>query len=619
MAARNPQDRVKLIAPTVPFGLFLSLLALALFAAWVLHWHAPRRLPSPPPIQAAKPTSVSKTPLSPPSRLFVVKRERPRRFATVLSHLALAPVAGNGIQPVCAAYDTRRNRLYVLNNLTQNLSVVDLVRHQVADVWQVPPVWDALNHHVELYYDPNADRLFLVGDDIQRPSAILNPLCSVLAISPMDGRVLGRCTIAMEKASFQNAHHPVTFNPERGELYMAVRGDDNSEDDIAILDTRTLRIKRRFTVPSGIRALAIGTKTEKLYTLESCPLPSSNGSPVYDNDTHRLMARSLHNGRLLARCTLTFDHPIRLILDEPRNRIILLHSANEQKNEFYSEISLLDSRTLKVRRNLILSENDPDQFAASSLGIYPPAIKDILFDATHNHLIAQTEALEPPELAVVNLKGNVRPRFIFLRHPLTSESKLAAVQSATGQILLLDNNGIFGMDIDRRHEAWRLPVGADIGQAFLDRQQHRLLADVQTDSCRLLWVQGRKPVALLASPPPSDPGSPLSQSGLLTLAGVDFLQEKIYTTSPSLSGPGAYLNRISFDGKVYRAFSFMNEGKLQFLAIGDLPGKRYHVEFPENTDIEEPKAYVDVYQDKTIVKEIPAGSLPTGLCARYVA
>src|SRR5579862_7377444 len=61
--------------------------------------------------------------------------------AEVISRLALRPAAGNGIGPVCAAVDPQIRRLYVLNQRTHNLSVVDLAQRKVVAVVPVRVGW----------------------------------------------------------------------------------------------------------------------------------------------------------------------------------------------------------------------------------------------------------------------------------------------------------------------------------------------------------------------------------------------------------------------------------------------------------------------------------------------
>jgi len=91
--------------------------------------------------------------------------------ADVVRQVGLSPAAGNGLQPVSAVLDAARGRLFVLNSLSRNLSVVDVRGRRVTAVIPLHMYWDQLNHGVQMAFDPRGQRVLIAATEMTQPHA----------------------------------------------------------------------------------------------------------------------------------------------------------------------------------------------------------------------------------------------------------------------------------------------------------------------------------------------------------------------------------------------------------------------------------------------------------------
>jgi hypothetical protein len=180
--------------------------------------------------------------------------------AVVMDRVLLSPPSGNGIHPCAAALDARRNRLYVLNDHTRNLAVIDLIRHRQVAVAPVPGAWTAHVTDEQMLYDPRLDRLFILAASEQRSLLLI-------AMSVHRLKVVGTRDCGEAGGGF-------TLNSRRGELYLAILQSGNGMRlGVDVLDAKTLRTKRSLHVSGELSsysyydglALAADETTGRLY------------------------------------------------------------------------------------------------------------------------------------------------------------------------------------------------------------------------------------------------------------------------------------------------------------------------------------------------------------------
>lgn len=496
------------------------------------------------------------------------------RPAKILSRLRLAPAAGNGLGPMAAALDTKRDRLYVLNNLSRNLSVVDLAQRRVIAVAPLPFRWEPEDQHPEMLFDPRADRVFIALSDISD-----NPATYILAVSASTLKL--KKTRRVEEPDYNTDRPHIALHATRRELYIAY------PTSITVLDARSLKTKRQLPV-SGT-ALAVDETANLLFSAE----------PTGKMEEARVVARNLRSGKMKAR-SAPFLNVDRILVDPSHNRVIVRHYKGG-----YSETALLARRTLRKAWGVDFPLVDRQ---SGSLGKPEPQLFDTeVLDAKRERAFVR---LYSGRIGVLDLRGRSVPKAESVQAVFFGEETPIYVHARTGQALVLANNGLFAFDGKTMREAWRLPLGADIAQIFLDRQQHRLLADVETDVRRLEWAHGRRAQLLSASPEfrplaegRSNKPNPRSHMYPYDLMAVDFQRRWLYKVH------NGYLNRLSLNGKGGRAYLGETE-RFFFLVIGKSPGRFYRVHFPSNTDLAEPRAWVGVYQGLKEIKQIQIGHIP---------
>src|SRR5579862_9171905 len=267
--------------------------------------------------------------------------------ATETSRLALRSGAGNGVGPVCAVVDNRCRRLYVLNQGTHNISVVDLVHRHVVAVVPIR-VMQAYSfgrfQNVRMLVNTRANRLYVIGADLLRTDVGRHESYethnnSIVAIST----VTLRPTADHSEADVH--YSDAAVDDSRDEVYVATECIDRSGQRwsdwrIVVLDGKSLKASRVLAVQNSVDAVALARRGRTLLTLEHTLRHDQGGG----RDTC-LVARSPDTGHEIGRSAPYpgFCGHGGLAVDDPRRTVMfgLFHQP-----DVYN-VHLVDSTTLK--------------------------------------------------------------------------------------------------------------------------------------------------------------------------------------------------------------------------------------------------------------------------------
>lgn len=515
---------------------------------------------------------------------------QPVPIAEIIGRARFAPAAGNGMRPIAAALDEKHGRLFVLNDLTRSVNVVDLRRRRTSAVVPLTFHWDHLNHYVWIGYDPVADRAIVLGNDMTQRYAAHVLVLSGSPLKVVEDRVI---------AGLRWLGRAVAIDPSRGEFYFAAwRYPKDRGWSVEALETRSLKTRRSLRTPSEVTALAVAPRAGLLVTAELYRGEPPGLGPIgaWSDRGQLIHARRLDTGQEVAGSPHQRRMAALLFVDESRNRVIVSHGGN--LSGYMSTVSQLSLPGLDA-----VSEGKLPQRARNTP--VPTAFDDALLDSSKGRLYALTPDGGKVQIAVLDLPTGAG-RLVSV--PGLSEgelSRLAGIGAAGRYLYVIAGNALWAIDLRTFRESWRLPLGASIRQIYLDRDSGRLLAEVETDRMHLV-LAGRFGTRRLVDSQHKD----IFHGDLAT---VDFRNRWIYYTLGTISGSGGYLARTSFEGKEDRAYFQSAPGHLGAVALGFAPGRTYRAIFPFNTDTTELKGWIGVYDAKQELRRVEFGRLPVAL------
>jgi len=499
--------------------------------------------------------------------------------AEIVRQVHLSPAAGNGLQPVKAVLDAAHGRLFVLNNLSRNLSVVDVRRRRVAAVIQLPLYWDQLNERVEMAFDPRSDRVFIAATDMTQAHA-----SKVVAISASLLRIVGVREIEDARISH------LAVDPSRGLLFASAWYPTKPAWGIEALDAHSLETAVGFATRAEVTALAVLEKAGLLVTAEPGAPASPGGGPmgVLGYGSVEIVVHRMTDGAEVVR-SAKLPRVLSLLPDEGRGHVIVCYDA--QNLESAQQVGVLSLPNLKMLR--ARGFRDPTYRQERRLLDFGGP----LLDSANKRLLV----LFPRDgaIGVIGLREGITLN----KGKPTAVAHLGAIDPATGQLFALGReSSVSALDLRRLHESWGLPLGAEISQIFLDRDRRRLLTLVNTDRSRLVWVRGERLSRL------QDWNAERAWSILL----VDFPRRWLYYTTPTIWGEGGYLHRTRLGGQEDRAFEQAMPGHLYVMALGEDPNRSYRAFAPPVGEWGK-DTWVGVYQGPTEVSRIEVGRYPKKL------
>lgn len=508
--------------------------------------------------------------------------------AEVVASVSLAPRAGNGFQPTAMTIDTRRNRLLVFNNISRNISALDLRTGRIVKTAPLPLQQSPLNPPNCFAYDRLHDRVITVVRNAETTEGLLFVALRAGALTVLSTRSLPTMIGPEDGIVLDARRSELSFLTHMVSLEAPRRPGENSPmqsiQTCTALDSRTFRTRRKWTQNTGFPvAHAPDERRGDLLTAEL--LPSEPGGRP--SGTSRIFLRAHADGRILTQSQRTFEHQITGLLPLPDERAVAVVAGDE--------IALLNVSNLRVRTTW-----RTNTFAGPSARFTPEVY------ANRHRLIA---TLNDGRVVSINLRAAGRsPTFLPMANRGLSLAGIASdsfvTDERTGNLYGIANNAVVFIDPRTRKEVWRSITGVDLGALFFDPSRNRLVASAISDRTRLRWFQvatkhGRLDFAETGVSEWPFSGHPQA---------IDFRREVIYgqVPSPSVSEPAA----ISFDGR--SAEPPVGELILAlFCARGE--DQLYGLTFPRHTDFAQPRAEVDYYEGPKLIRSVSIGQMPTAL------
>jgi hypothetical protein len=515
-----------------------------------------QRVDKPP--QPAPPSStVSVAAMPPADGGFAPSRAPTPLPLNILSRTCLLSPIGNGIGPIATAYDGATHVLYILNEKSSNLLVVNARSGTVlkSGAIRVPH-----SSKATMIFEPDRHLLWIVMS-YQASEGATDEACRVVAVSTDTLRVL-------KDRQLETSREPVhaALNARRHELYIGSEG-------LSVLDTRTLRVKRRSEPRRTIGPIVIDDSSDLVYFAEEPPGDLSS-------DDYRIVAWSPRSGAVLSRSRESYSRNtgFGLFINDQGHGPVVVHASDDGA----PKVDQLSS-TLRRRSTTDIAE--------LSFPVWDSRRMRVVGEGEHSDLIVESLGGRP---------GITRHAFPQYRND--EESRLESIDPSTGDLFLTSANALYRIDVLTGKSRWRLSLGASINAIFVDHRSHRLVVSYETDTNCLAWVDRGTVRPFFKK---IDAGDIFPYGSYLM--DVDFDHEWLYQED----GPGRskYIYRISFDGRQKTDWPGISE-PVHNITIGKRPEQTYRLIFPIDTDVEAPEAYVGVYDGPREVRRIPIGKMP---------
>ncbi len=505
--------------------------------------------------------------------------------AEITAETRLGPAAGNGTHPFALAVDTRRNRLWVLNQVPQSLSVVDLATRSVVGVVklaqpQVPQFegWGNSNPYIWIGYDPKADRVLL--------GAAGTTVRSVMVSIDAGKRQIQTVRTLNDRLAYRWA-----INPKRGEVAVAEMGSVYPGGfGVCTMDSITLGTRAELA-SRQIEAMAASPQTGRLYTVEPSNPPNSPCGMGGPYSSTRVFVRNPVSGAVLSKSPGDYAYPRFLFVDDTTHRLYLVHRS-DQLHMISSElttVTVLSQSTLKRQRTLHFKDPDPNS-GRDHASWYHTCI-----DLPRHRLLVD---FLNGALGILNLQHPEKPIRVPVEGSMDSDYRLAGVITDSGQPLLLMDNAVNLLNASTLKIGPGITLGASIQDLFLDVKRHRLLAYVDRSTHEFLMLDNMLPRRLFRS-------YLLPRTRLLA---VDFDREAIYSVYADGWGSAASLGAIDFHGE-RAAGGYLAEGEISALILTESPGRSFRLLFPAYPESTRalPRHSLDLLKDG---REIRSVALP---------
>jgi len=468
--------------------------------------------------------------------------------AEITAETRLGPTAGNGTHPFAAAVDTRRNRLWVLNQTPQSLSVVDLATRRVIGFVALPQPqvpeferWGNSESHIWMGYDPKTDRV-LVG------AGWLTVRSIMVSIDAGKRRIQAVRTFK-ERLSYRWA-----INSKRGEVVVAEMGKVYSGGfGLLIMDAVTLETHADLA-SRQTEAMAASEQTGRLYTVEPSNPPGSSCGMGGPYSSARVFVRNPASGAIVSQSPGDYAYPQALLVDDARHRLYLVHRSNEPNVISIESTTVTVFSQSTLRRERTIHYTDPNPYGRHFL-----FWTNSYLDAPRRRLVVD---LFHGALGILNLHGPPKHFRVPVEGSMYSDYRLAGVIQDTGQPLLLMDNAVHVLNSATLKSGSSITLGATIQDLFLDDKRNRLLAHVDRDIHEFLMLENSLPRRLFKS-------YLLPRTHLLT---VDFNREAIYSVYGDSWGNAASLGIMNFRGERAKG-SYRAEGEFSALISTDTPGQ----------------------------------------------
>lgn len=521
--------------------------------------------------------------------LWPVSRAICQRQAEVLNSVSLGPAAGNGLKPIRAEIDQKRQRLYVLNQQTRNLSVVDLRKRRVIAVVPLGVAFVTENR-TRLLYDPVSDRVFISG-----PTLSGFQQSRILAISASRLVLVGSREV--EGVILTDA----VLLPNRHELFTSAwRNRRAAGWSIDVYDTRKLELVRRMNTPSEIVTVAANTAEDRIFTIEP-DSTSHQGLGIegpFGFGSVRITARDSRTGDVLFRSD-KLAGARQLLVDSRHNRLLVPFSDQSRVLGLSDVIAVLDARDLSKRN--VISFRSPA--APQEVPGRRPLFSDVRYDPARDIVVA-VPSLSRFGLSSIDLQTG-RARFAGKDGAIRLNG-LAVLDPKAGKVFRLVEHGLLAYSTRNLNRAWSLPLGAQINSLLVDRKHRRALVVAQTDRPVIRWLDlpgNRSNHVRQSSRLPAT-----WTSGFDHIIAADFARGWLYYTLPTIYGGGGYLGRMSLLGKTEHTPAQQTPAHLYLMALTP-DGKRSfraYVQFNTEGD-----SWVGEYDGEQMVRKVTLPSFPS--------
>jgi len=177
----------------------------------------------------------------------------------------LRPVAGNGLGPRVSAFNPKSKRLYILNQTTRNLSVLDTVTEKVVSVISLAEFKEQGNSIRSIAVDAEANRIYV-------------PLPADDRLAIIDGETNKLESVAIDRTTFREFPVAVTVDAATGRIYVANQQDRS----ISILDGVTKTIRKHVTLSIAPVSLTFDPSLKRVYA-------AGTGVAVLNAETEAVM------------------------------------------------------------------------------------------------------------------------------------------------------------------------------------------------------------------------------------------------------------------------------------------------------------------------------------------
>lgn len=468
--------------------------------------------------------------------------------AEITAETRLGPTAGNGTHPFATAVDTRRKRLWVLNQIPQSLSVVDLATRRVIGFVALPHPkvpefngWGNSEPHIWMGYDPKTDRV-LVGAGCV---AVRSVIVSIDA---------GRIRIVAVRTFKDCLAYRWAINAKRGEVVVAEMGTAyRGGFGLLIMDAKTLETHADLA-SRQTEAMAASEQTGRLYTVEPSNPPGSSGGMGGPFSSTWVIVRNPASGATVSQCPGDYAYPQALFVDDASHRLYLVHRSYEPNVISIESTTVTVFSQSTLRRERTIHYADPNPYGRHFL-----FWSKSYLDAPRHRLVVD---LDLGALGILNLLGPPKQIRIPVEGSLYSDYRLVGVVKDTGQPLVLMDNAVHLLNAATLKSGSSITLGATIQDLFLDGKRNRLLAHVDRGIHEFLMLENSLPRRLFKS-------YLLPQTHLLN---VDFDREAIYSVYADSWGNAASLGVMNFRGERAKG-GYRAEGEFSALISTDTPGR----------------------------------------------
>jgi hypothetical protein len=412
-----------------------------------------------------------------------------------------------------------------------------------------------------MLYSQKYDRIMVARDDVG--ACVLASLDS-LTLKPMAIRFLKP---GIEPMAWRSSPRIAA----RGASLLVQTGFSNTAQTLILVNAKTLKTTRQFTAPDIATDIACIDSLDLIVLVYLHPTGLNGSKP-------RLVLRRLGTTRVIASQPInaTTFGAVRLFVDETRKRVIVV----DGDGHFAMSYSLPGLRSLG---GISLSLD-------SLIHLWSPRSQQLICQSmTGNCRSVQVTSIGSGSLRTVSgpLPGVDGPEFM-------------AVDDSRGYVFVGANNAVHAIPIRAKARAWVVRTGAKVDWIKVDRKQHRLLVEWLDVSHRLTWITKGKAIEIH----PKEKNGFNFFGGLSTaMAGVNFASNEVLVS-------GRY-------GSFWLSLSTLKRrranAKAMNLRFATRKGRIYGLSFPENTDMDEPKAEVVVFDRSKPSRRIAIGKMPADL------